>query len=194
MVIVTFSVPRMCEQVARCAGVSNEEAKRILFQTGLQADYEAGRISAEQFHERFCQESGRRVGGEALAAACNDIFELNLSVLPILARLQECRQPMGLLSNTSPGHWEHCRRTYRILEGFQTCALSYQIGACKPDKEIFAAAARLAGVPSEEIFFIDDLPGHVAAARAAGFDAVVFQSARQLAIELRRRAVPLPSY
>ena len=62
-------------------------------------------------------------------------------------------------------------------------------GHCKPDERIFSAAARLAGVAPEEIFYTDDLPGHVAAARRAGFDAVQYTSPAALYDELASRGV-----
>jgi HAD superfamily hydrolase (TIGR01509 family) len=76
-----------------------------------------------------------------------------------------------------------------IPDLFETIALSYQIGAVKPEPRIFAAAAELAGVPPSEIFFVDDIPGHVAAARIAGFDAVQYTTTPALVIDLRQRGV-----
>jgi putative hydrolase of the HAD superfamily len=70
---------------------------------------------------------------------------------------------------------------------FEVHALSYRIGAAKPEPAIFAAAAELAGVAPQEVFFTDDLPRHVAGARAAGFDAVQYTSTPQLVAELRAR-------
>ena len=80
------------------------------------------------------------------------------------------------------------RRRYRILTTlFDVAALSFEIRAVKPERAIFLAAAELAGCDPEEIFFVDDTPGHVEGARAAGYDAVAFLSPPQLAAELRRR-------
>jgi HAD superfamily hydrolase (TIGR01509 family) len=59
----------------------------------------------------------------------------------------------------------------------------------KPAPEIYAAAAAMAAVAPEEIFYTDDRPDNVAGAIAAGYDAVLFQDVRQLARELRRRGV-----
>jgi HAD superfamily hydrolase (TIGR01509 family) len=67
--------------------------------------------------------------------------------------------------------------------------LSYRLRACKPDAAIFRAAAEMAGCRPAEIFYTDDMPGHIAGARAVGFDAVQFTSARELAAELRERGV-----
>ena len=59
----------------------------------------------------------------------------------------------------------------------------------KPHPTIYEAAAAKAGVPADRIFFCDDIPAHVEAARAAGWDAEVFTGARQLVEQLAGRGV-----
>ena len=61
---------------------------------------------------------------------------------------------------------------------FAVYALSYRIGACKPEAAIFHAAAELAGGRPEEIFFVDDMAETRGRRRAVGFDAVQFTTAR----------------
>ena len=61
----------------------------------------------------------------------------------------------------------------------------------KPDRAIYAAAERMAGVPAESIFFTDDVAEHVDAARAAGWDAEIFTEARHLADQLQSRGLNL---
>ena len=68
-------------------------------------------------------------------------------------------------------------------------ALSFQIGAMKPDPRVFQAAAELAGVPPHEIFYCDDIPGHVEAARAAGYDAVQYTTTPAYVAELKKRGI-----
>jgi putative hydrolase of the HAD superfamily len=102
-----------------------------------------------------------------------------------------CRHRVGVLSNTNELHWDFVTsgRFAMIPDDFEVTALSYEIGAIKPDPRIFAAAAELAGVAPEEVFFTDDMPGHVEAACRAGFDAVEFTTAVKLAEDLRKRGV-----
>jgi len=69
--------------------------------------------------------------------------------------------------------------------------LSHEAGAVKPEPAIYELAAARAGVEPGRIFFCDDLPGHVAAARAAGWDAEVFASAAMLSGQLARRGLAL---
>ncbi len=54
---------------------------------------------------------------------------------------------------------------------------------------IFRKAAELAGCQPEEIFYTDDIPGHVAGARSVGLDAVVYTTTAELVVELRERRV-----
>jgi HAD superfamily hydrolase (TIGR01509 family) len=79
-----------------------------------------------------------------------------------------------------------------VLPGnFVETVLSHEVAAIKPAPEIYARAAGLVGVPPERIFFCDDIPAHVDAARAAGWDAEVFTSAVGLADDLDRRGINL---
>jgi len=97
-------------------------------------------------------------------------------MLPLVAQLRATGHRMGILSNTCVAHWSYCqKRNYSPLRMADSAyALSYEIGCTKPDPRIFLAAAELAKTPPEEIFFTDDIPSHVEAAQAAGWNAVPF--------------------
>ena len=189
-VLVDFSVDQMLGQIGAVAGITAEEVRAAIFGDGLMRQYESGRLSERQFYEAFCAATGRRPDYDALATAASDIFTLNLPMLPLAAQLRQAGYPMGILSNTCATHWDYCFRRYRMVaEGFAVHALSFRIGTVKPEAAIFHAAAELAGVRPEEIFFVDDMAEHVAGARAVGFDAVQFTTAAALAGELRQRGI-----
>jgi glucose-1-phosphatase len=189
-VLVNFSIDQMLSQVGAAAGIPDEEVRAAVFGSELWRQHEAGQLSDRQFYEAFCAATGSRPGYDALAAAATDIFELNWPMLPLVAQLRQAGYAMGILSNTCAMHWDYCVDRYRMVaEGFGVHALSFRIGAVKPEAAIFHAAAALAGVRPEEIFFVDDMAEHVAGARAVGFDAVQFTTAAVLAIELRQRGI-----
>jgi FMN phosphatase YigB (HAD superfamily) len=189
-VLVDFSVERMCRQIAAVAGLDTAAVYEAIFTGGLEEQYEAGRVTAQEFHEQFCRRTGRRPDFDAMRDAGNDIFTLIEPMLPVVSQLAAAGYRLGILSNTCEGHWEYCLRRYRILtENFSVHALSYRIGACKPNEAIFRAAAELAGCRPEKIFYVDDVATHVAAARAVGFDAVQYTTTAELVEELRKRAV-----
>jgi glucose-1-phosphatase len=190
IVLVHFSVEQMLRQIASVAGILPEQVQAVVFDSGLQHEYEQGRISSRDFHERFCQESGTRPPFDDLLRAGSEIFTLNSPMVAIAAWLQQAGFPLGILSNTCECHWEYCMKQYPALQQiFPTRITSYQVGAVKPDAQIFAAAAEKAGHAPAEIFFVDDLAGHVAGAQAAGFDAVQYTTAQKFAEDLRSRGV-----
>ena len=165
-VLVDFSVDQMLRQMAAVADITPQRVRETIFDGGLMREHECGRLSCREFYEAFCAAAGSRPDFARLSAAAAEIFTLNLPMLPLVAQLRQAGHAMGILSNTCETHWPYCHHRYRIVaEGFAVHALSYRIGAMKPDAAIFQAAAGLCGHRPEEIFFVDDLPGHVAGAR-----------------------------
>jgi glucose-1-phosphatase len=189
-VLVNFDVDQMLQQIGAVAGLAPERVRPALFGNGLMCRYETGRITTADFYREFSAEVGCRPDQDTLIAAAADIFTLNVPVLPLVAQLRQAGHRLGILSNTCELHWQHCHRRFRIVaDGFAVHALSYRIQAAKPDAAIFRAAAELADCRPEEIFFVDDIAGHVEGARAVGFDAVLFTSAEALAADLRKRGL-----
>ena len=111
--------------------------------------------------------------------------------MPLVAELQRAGHRLGILSNTNEMHLAHVSGgRYGIIPGlFERTALSFEVGALKPDRAIFTAAAEMAGVAPAEIFFVDDRPENVQGARTVGFDAVQYTTPPALAAELRKRGL-----
>lgn len=190
-VLLFFDHHRAARQMAELAGVSEAQAWQVVFENDLDLRYEAGQISSRQFYEEFCQSTKSQPDYESMLHAFAAIFDLNARIVPIVAHLHAAGYRLGILSNTSEAHWNYVGRgRYAVVHYFFSVrALSYEIGVMKPDPKIYQEAVRLAGVPPEEIFFMDDRPDNVTAACNAGFDAVLFRDANQLAADLRARGV-----
>jgi HAD superfamily hydrolase (TIGR01509 family) len=195
-VLLFFSHERQAEQVGRVAGLAPADVLELLYRgyrdrAGLHWAAECGQAPPTELHARFCDATRTQPERRAFELASNEIFWPNTAVAPLVAQLRIAGFRLGVLSNTSEGHWEYCLARYRVMELFHVHALSFRLGAMKPDERIYAEAARLAGVQPDEIFFTDDRSDNVAAAQQAGWDAVVFESARQLYGELARRGIVL---
>jgi HAD superfamily hydrolase (TIGR01509 family) len=189
-VLINFSVEQMFRQMGEVAGVEPARVRAAVIESGLQRQYELGQVSSREFYEAFCRGTLSRPDYAALARAANDIFELNASILPVVDQLHQAGYRLGILSNTCENHWEHCRAHFPWLnDAFAVHALSFRIGACKPEAAIFHAAAELAGCQPREIFFTDDIAEHVAGAKAVGFDAVQYTGTPQLVADLRQRGI-----
>ncbi len=190
-VLLKFDHHLAARQMAEVAGVSEQLVWDTVFGTDLELRYEAGEIDDREFYDTFCRQTDSQPDFARLLRAGSEIFTPNTSIYPVVGALIAGGYRLGILSNTCPGHWSYCYGgQYSLLEkGFEVYALSYELGACKPSPKIFEAAAELAGVAPPEIFFVDDVPGHVAGAKAAGFDAVLYTTTAQLAADLRERGL-----
>jgi len=190
-VVLYFDHDLACRQMAAVSNLSTEQVRDFVFASGLERQYELGMIDDREFYERFCALAGVRPDMAALLRAGSDIFRLNVPVMSVVAALDSAGYRLGLLSNTCPAHWAYCGqgRFGLIKRAFSIYALSFQLGALKPDAKIYLAAAKLAGAGPEEIFFVDDIAEHVTGACAAGFDAVQFTTVPQLVADLRARGL-----
>jgi putative hydrolase of the HAD superfamily len=190
-VLLYFDHEIGCRQMADVAGLTTADVRRVLLEGGLLWRYEDGRLSREQFYDAFCRETNTCADIERLENAASDIFWLNTSMLPVVTRLKDAGYRTGVLSNTCESHWQFILAHFRALfpAAFDVLALSFRLGAAKPDERVFARAADLAGVAPSDIFYCDDIAANVAAARRAGFDAVQYTDTAALVAEIRRRGV-----
>lgn len=190
-VLLFFDHHQAARQMAEAAGVDAQRVWEVVFASGLNDRYDAGQVTTEDFYETFCRETGARPDFDRLSLAASDIFRVNAPMKAVLAQLAAAGHRLGLLSNTCPIHWDYFAdgRYAMIPDVFEAVALSFRLKLTKPDRAIFDRAAQLAGVEPQEIFYTDDMAGHVAGARAAGWDAVQYSGTPALVEQLRRRGV-----
>ncbi|MDE3164806.1 MAG: HAD family phosphatase [Acidobacteriota bacterium] len=157
--------------------------------TGLIERFESGQVTPEDFFQQFCAILDLDLPYPRFREIWSSIFThaiLPESLLEGLAR----RYRLVLLSNTNALHFQMIRQWYpHILRHFHALVLSYEVGAMKPQAEIYEAALRAADCPAAQCFYTDDIEAYVAAARARGIDAVVFSGQQQIERELRARAI-----
>lgn len=86
---------------------------------------------------------------------------------------------IGLLTNIMPGMLEQLLKMGKVPTlPYEVIVDSSQVGAVKPEPSIFKYAAEQAGVPADEILFIDDTQGNLVAAEKLGWRVVWFDYAR----------------
>jgi putative hydrolase of the HAD superfamily len=192
-VLLKFDHRRAARQMAEVAGVTPQQVWDVVFAGGLNDKLDAGQITTAEFYEYFCRELDCRPNLHALALAASDIFELNYSMSAVLGRLVAARKRIGLLSNTSDVHWQYfgAERYWFLPQVFETLVLSFRLQLMKPDPRIFLQAAEMAGVRPQEVFYVDDMPQHVAGARSVGIDAVQYTTTPTFIADLAKRGVRL---
>ena len=192
-VVVDFDHALAWQKVAAITGLAEADVEQFFTADDRPRRIETGLLAWDTLHAEFVRATAVEVDVDALARAAGDIFTLRAEMLPVIAAIERAGVPLGILSNTCDIHWQHLLRCrYGILPGgIGPLVLSYEVGAMKPHPSIYEAAVVKAGVPADRIFFCDDIPAHVEAARAAGWDAEVFTGARQLVEQLASRGVPM---
>ena len=199
-VLLSFSHDRMCQQMADVAGVSRERIREAVFgadMSSVQWQYEVGRITSDEYYEGICQQLGCRPDRARLEHAVCDIFEPIVATWELVKALAAADQRLAILSNCNLLHWRFITDgRFPLLcdastagDPFAWCITSFEAGSMKPDRGIYDAAIERAGVPPEAIFFVDDRPENVEAARAAGIDAVVYEGTLKLVDDLCRRGI-----
>ena len=188
-VIVPFDFKRAYAKIGPMCSCPVTEISRRLRSTDLVQRFETGRITEEPFVTELSALLGLKTTLSEFRDMWSSVFfEETLVPEPLISRLAG-RHRMLVLSNTNPIHFSMLKSRYALLSHFDDFVLSYQVGALKPDAEIYQEAIARAGCRAEECFFTDDILVNVEAAREHGMDAVQFLSAAQLEAELKTRGV-----
>jgi len=88
------------------------------------------------------------------------------------------RYKVGLLTNIMPGLLGAMRREGLVPDlAYDAIIDSSEVGAIKPDAQIYKLAQQRAGVPAQEILLIDDIRANVVAAGKLGWQALWFNDA-----------------
>lgn len=182
---------------ALAAAVGPDEADRFL----AAADFDFGAWNA-------AQDAGRPFDdGEAEVAATHPHWAEHVrgyrphfahsltgpvdDTVAILRDLHAAGVPLFALTNWSAETYPLARERYDFLDLFDDVVVSGAEGVAKPDPAIFAVLRERVGRPLEECVFVDDGPHNVAAAAAAGLDAIRFTDTGHLRDDLRARGLPV---
>jgi putative hydrolase of the HAD superfamily len=145
-----------------------------------------GRCTYEEWCARLRASTGiSQADLDAYMAAFWDIYMGNPNEeLIAYFRALRPRFRTAILTNSFVGAREQEEARYGFTSMVDVAIYSHEEGLRKPDPRIFAIAAERVGLPPAEIIFLDDLPENVEAARACGFQAVLFTSTRQAIAEI----------
>jgi putative hydrolase of the HAD superfamily len=183
-VLVHFSHEKMCANIAQMCGWSDVKTKSFLLDEGRQWKLERGEITEEEFHDDFCQATGRCLNIDDLRHAAADIFWLNESIVPLLHELKSAGQRLVLLSNTSITHVRFIEKNYDVLDLMDDRVTSYEAGAMKPDDRIFEVALSKALCDPSECFYTDDIEAYIRKAESFGIHSRLFTTTESLRTSL----------
>ena len=145
----------------------------------FQAD--AGRPLAEMVAERQAEFPQQAHLLDAYATRFNETVEQPVAgTHALVRRLHAAGVPLYALTNFGAEFFAGFRPTQPIFELFDDIVVSGVECVAKPDPRIYAIAERRFGRAPGELFFTDDNPANVTAARARGWHAHLFEGAKGL--------------
>jgi 2-haloacid dehalogenase len=106
--------------------------------------------------------------------------------IEIMKRLKKAGYQLYGLSNWSAETFPIARQKYDFFNLLDDIVISGEVGAVKPEPEIFEIILARSGKTASECLFIDDALPNVEAARELGFVTIHFQSPEQLESELKK--------
>ena len=101
--------------------------------------------------------------------------ELDTGLVAYAAGLRP-RVRTGILSNSGDGARREEQARYGFEQLFDVIIYSHEAGVAKPDPRAFLLLCAELGVRPDELAFLDDVPGHIDAARALGIHGIVHVS------------------
>lgn len=188
-VLCRFDNARFLEGLSSFCEKPAATLKEALYRDStLTQDYEAGRIDSKAFLGGVSDLCGMQLPEADFIRIYTDIFTPIQASFDLIRKLKPAYR-IGLISNTSPWHFEHAIRTTEIFPLLDAVTLSFEVGACKPDSRLFEDALQKLGLLAEECVFIDDQAAFAQAATDHLLHGITYTTPVALMAQLRQAKV-----
>lgn len=154
----------------------------------LHRKFEKGELTDEEFCYPVLKAIDFIIDANQFRRIYSNIFSMNEEVVSLLPKLK-MNYKLVLLSNTNVIHQKYGYEQLEFFKHFDKLILSHEVGAVKPEAEIYRCVEEFTFCKPEEHIFIDDIPEYVQAAITRGWEGIVFKNASQLVEELRTKNI-----
>jgi putative hydrolase of the HAD superfamily len=188
-VLVDFDLEPMVREMAVDCIKPAAEFEKALRSSDLAFRYETGIITTLEFYEHLREAGGLRMDIDRFRRVWSNVFTPEPLVPEALLKALRTKYRLILLSNTNEAHATFIAENFSVLDHFDHKIFSFEVGLMKPDRRIYEHAIALAGCSPEQIFFTDDRPENVEAARELGIRTYRFGSMEGLVAALEDAGV-----
>jgi FMN phosphatase YigB (HAD superfamily) len=186
-VLLYFDHQKMFRQVADYCSLDFEQVQNLMLK--YSDAYERGEVDSQFMYEEISRHASKKLDFNPLMHAVSDIFQPNEAVISIAQQLKEQGHRLFILSNTCDAHFTFASTHFPFLKVFDGYILSYQVGARKPEKEIYEQALNIANCPHHKCFYTDDILAYIEAARSLNIDAEQYKTPHDLIQHLNTRGI-----
>lgn len=184
-VVVSFDNSIFFAKMAECCPYSKEDVDNLTTTHFYLIElFDKGELTPHEFYRRVIETFKADIDYEKFFSIYNDVFSLNPEVLNILKKLKG-RYRLVLLSNTDVMRYGFIKKRFPEILIFDDYVLSYEVGAMKPDPQIYRVALKRARAKPEECVFIDDIKENVDAAIGLGIRGIVIEPQTDLRAALQ---------
>jgi glucose-1-phosphatase len=190
-VLLDFDYGIVVQRLAAAGPGDPARVRSLLLESSLLHRYESGQIDSAQFYRQMQSALDLSLDYKAFRDAFGDIFSPIPEMIAAQTNLRAHGVPTWVLSNTNEIAVTHIRERYPFFHEFDGWVLSHEVGALKPDAHIYQALEAQAERTGSEVFYLDDVPANVAAARTRGWHAIVHTSSLSSLAQLRDAGFPV---
>ena len=149
-------------------------------------EFDRGTVALPDLVQRIASRTGlaARVVQRVVDGVPRELSPVPDSVA-LLQRLRAGGRRLYFLSNMPAAFATHLEAAHDIVGWFHGGVFSARVGLVKPEPAIYELAAQRFGHAPGELMFLDDHAPNVAAAQAAGWNALLFTTAAQAERDLR---------
>lgn len=147
--------------------------------------FDQGLIDAETVTARIAARTGWPLAEVAqLVAAVPDELQLQADTAALITDLKQAGHRLFYLSNMPEPYADHLEQTHPLDQWFEAGVFSGRVKHSKPRAEIFSIASERFELAGEACVFLDDHPANIEAAKALGWQALLFTTAAQARADL----------
>ncbi|MFZ2604063.1 MAG: HAD family phosphatase [Candidatus Omnitrophota bacterium] len=189
--LVDFDHKIAANRIKEFTDKSIEEIFNLFFDSGITGIFEEGKISPEGFFLEVKALLNAKITYEQFLPIWNEIFVLSQKNkdLYILAKALKKDYKLAVLSNINILHFEYIEKNFSVFDAFDNVITSYQLGARKPQVEIYNRTLEMLNTPAECAFYTDDRPELIKAASKLGIKAFVFVGVEQFKKDLLKSGI-----
>jgi len=168
-VLLDFDYSVVIQRLAATGPASERQVRQTLLESSLLLDYESGRLDSATFHARLRSALALELDYRSFREQFGNIFTPIPGMIGAHAAVRARGFPTFIFSNTNEIAVAHIREQYPFFSDFDGYVFSHEVGAMKPSDTIYVCMEQRAGRSAADLFYLDDRPENVEAARARGW-------------------------
>jgi FMN phosphatase YigB (HAD superfamily) len=188
-VLVDFDYTIAARKIAARSSHTPQNLHAFLGSSPLLVEYESGRLNRQKFYEAVRDAIGFHGDLVEFGGYFAEIFSEMTGMIALQAELRQRGFKTYIFSNTNDLAIEHVRRDFPFFGNFDGYILSYEVGAMKPQPEIYAAMEKMCGRGGADLIYLDDRAENIAAGTARGWRTILHESPRQTRAALAKFGV-----